>query len=142
MPIPKLTLVTLGVKDFKKSVKFYQKGLGWKKSSASVGDVAFFALEGIVLGIYPRKLLAQDAKVPAAGSGFSGISLAVNTANDAQVDEFLLRAKKAGAKIVKKAGKVFWGGYSGYFSDPDGHLWEVAHNPFWKLDRKGSLILP
>ena len=139
---PKLNIVTLGVNDFERSVQFYQKGLGWRPSSASQDDIAFFPLGGVVLALYPREKLAEDARVSPEGSGFSGITLAYNTKSQAEVDEVLQSVEELGAKIIKKAEKVFWGGYSGYFADPDGHLWEVAWNPFFEFDESDNLILP
>jgi catechol 2,3-dioxygenase-like lactoylglutathione lyase family enzyme len=139
---PKLSLVTLGVRDFERSLRFYRDGLGWQPSSASQDDVAFFPLGGIVLGLYPREKLAEDAQVSAGGSGFSGIALAHNTKSQEEVDQVLQTVESLGATIVKKAEKVFWGGYSGYFADPDGHLWEVAWNPFFGFDESDNLVLP
>ena len=138
----KLTLVTLGVRDLETSLKFYRDGLGWKLSSASQGDVIFFDLGGIGLSLYPRNLLAEDATVSPEGTGFSGITLTHNSKSIEEVDSVLNQAEKAGAQIIKKARKVFWGGYSGYFSDPDGYLWEVAWSPLIELDEKDALILP
>lgn len=138
----KLHLITLGVKDFKRSLEFYHKGLGWQPSSTSQDDVAFFPMNGVVLGLYPRDKLAEDAQISAGGSGFSGITLAYNAKSQEEVDEILQNVETLGAKIVKKAEKVFWGGYSGYFADPDGHLWEVAWNPFWDFDEADNLVLP
>jgi catechol 2,3-dioxygenase-like lactoylglutathione lyase family enzyme len=138
----KLTLVTLGVRDLETSLKFYRDGLGWKPSSASQGDVIFFDLGGIGLSLYPRNLLAEDATISPEGAGFSGITLAHNAKSTEEVDIVLQQAEKAGAQIIKKARKVFWGGYSGYFADPDGYLWEVAWNPFLDFDERDALILP
>ncbi len=138
----KLNLITLGVNDFKKALNFYEKGLGWKKSSASQDDIAFFPLGGIVLGIYPRKALAEDVTVSEKGSGFSGITLSYNAKDEKEVDAVLQKAETAGAIILKTGQRVFWGGYSGYFKDPDGHIFEVAHNPFWEFDENDNLILP
>lgn len=138
----KLNLITLGVKDFERSLEFYQKGLGWQPSSASQDDVAFFPMNGVVLALYPRDKLAEDARVSAGGSGFSGITLAYNAKSQEEVDEVLQSVETLGATIIKKAEKVFWGGYSGYFADPDGHLWEVAWNPFWDFDEADNLVLP
>lgn len=137
---PNLTLVTLGVADLQKSLAFYRDGLGWTCQQPDE-NVAFFPLRGIVLGLYPRHLLAEDAKVPEAGSGFGGITLAYNAISEKEVDQVLDEAHRAGATITKKAQKVFWGGYNGYFSDPDGHLWEVAFNPHWKLNEDGTVQL-
>lgn len=138
----KLTLITLGVANLEKAQNFYEKGLGWKKSSASTENLVVFSLGGIGLALYPRKLLAEDATVDEAGSGFSGVTLSYNAKNEAEVDEVLVEVEKLGATIVKPAQKVFWGGYSGYFKDPDGHLIEVAYNPFWELDEAGDLKIP
>ncbi len=96
---------------------------------------------GIVFALYPREKLAEDATVNPSGSGFSGIALAYNTKSQEAVDEVLQAVERIGGKIVKPAQKVFWGGYSGYFADPDGHLWEVAWNPFWRFDDH-NLVLP
>jgi catechol 2,3-dioxygenase-like lactoylglutathione lyase family enzyme len=139
---PRLSLVTLGVRDFERSLQFYRDGLGWRPSSASQGDVAFFQLSGVVLALYPRDKLAEDARVSPQGSGFSGITLAYNAKSQEEVDQVLQTVENLGAKIVKKAENVFWGGYSGYFADPDGHLWEVAWNPFFSFDESDNLILP
>jgi uncharacterized protein len=137
----KLNLVTLGVRNFERSKQFYE-ALGWKPSSASQDDIAFFPLGGVVLALYPREKLAEDAQVSSEGQGFSGVTLAYNTKSQAEVDEVLQMVEHLGAKIVKKAEKVFWGGYSGYFADPDGQLWEVAWNPFFEFDELDNLILP
>ena len=138
----KFNLITLGVNDFQKSLDFYEKGLGWKKSSASMADMALFSLGGIVLGLYPRKLLAEDATVNEKGTGFSGITISYNAKSEKEVDEVLKEVEKLGATIIKTAQKVFWGGYSGYFKDLDGHLIEVAHNPFWEFDENDNIKLP
>jgi uncharacterized glyoxalase superfamily protein PhnB len=97
---------------------------------------------GVVLALYRRKLLADDANISSEGSGFGGVTLARNVGSKKEVDTALDVAKKAGGAILKPAQEAFWGGYSGYFADPDGHLWEVAHNPHWKLDAKGRVVLP
>lgn len=138
----KLNLITLGVQNLERSADFFEKGLGWKRSSASVGDLVLFSLGGFALALYPRHLLAEDANVSEAGNGFRGITLALNTKSEQEVDEVLAEAEKAGATIAKPAQKVFWGGYSGYFRDPDGNLFEVAYNPFWEMDEKGDINLP
>ncbi len=138
----KLSVITLGVKDFNRSLEFYQKGLGWKPSSASGEEIAFFPMGGVVFALYPREKLAEDATVDPRGSGFSGMTLAYNAKNQAEVDEVLRTVQALGAKIVKPAQKVFWGGYSGYFADPDGYLWEVAWNPDWAFDEHDNPVLP
>lgn len=138
----KLNLITLGVKDFTKAVGFYEKGLGWKKSSASQDDLALFPLGGIVLALYPRERLAEDAASKDTPGNFPGITLSYNAKNEKEVDSVLKEVKQLGAVIVKPAQKVFWGGYSGYFKDLDGHLIEVAYNPFWELDQNDNVALP
>jgi len=128
---PRISMITLGVRDLEESVRFYEQGLGLPRMN-SPPEVAFFTLHGTWLGLYSRESLAEDAGVPADGTGFSGFTIAHNVDSEAAVDELLEQAISAGAKLMKPAQKVFWGGYSGYFADPDGHLWEVAHNPlFW-----------
>ncbi len=128
---PRISMITLGVRDLAESVKFYEGGLGFPRME-SPPTVAFFTLNGTWLGLYGREALAEDATVSAEGSGFAAISLAHNVQSEAEVDVVMNQAITAGATLVKKPQKVFWGGYSGYFKDPDGHLWEVAHNPlFW-----------
>lgn len=126
---PRISMVTLGVADLARSVKFYEQGLGFPRME-SPPEVAFFTLNGTWLGLYDRDALAEDATVSGEGSGFRGIALAHNVASESEVDDVLAEAVAAGATLVKPGQKVFWGGYSGYFADPDGHLWEVAHNPF------------
>ena len=128
---PRISMITLGVRDLAASVAFYAQGLGLPRMD-SPPEVAFFTLDGTWLGLYGRQALAEDATVPAEGSGFAGVTLAHNVATDAEVDALLKQAVAAGGTLVKPGQRVFWGGYSGYFADPDGHLWEVAHNPhFW-----------
>ena len=127
---PRISMITLGVGDLGKSINFYEKGLGFPKMD-SPPEVAFFTLNGTWLGLYGREDLAADANIPSEGSGFAGFALAHNVASEAEVDEVLDLAVSAGGTLVKKAGKASWGGYTGYFADPDGHLWEVAHNPFF-----------
>ena len=126
---PRISMITLGVNDMERAVTFYRDGLGFPQMDSPPG-VAFFTLNGTWLGLYGREELAEDAMVPAEGSGFAGFSLAHNVHSDAEVDVVMAQAIAAGATQVKAPQKVFWGGYSGYFRDPEGFLWEVAHNPF------------
>ena len=126
---PRISMITLGVNDLERAVSFYRDGLGFPQMDSPPG-VAFFTLNGTWLGLYGREELAEDATVPAAGSGFAGFSLAHNVHSDVEVDAVMAQAVAAGATQVKAPQKVFWGGYSGYFRDPEGFLWEVAHNPF------------
>ncbi|MEL6460458.1 MAG: VOC family protein [Cyanobacteria bacterium J06621_15] len=137
-----LSIVTLGVKDLQRSLKFYKDGLGWKPSNASNENITFFQMGGVVFSLYPRDKLAEDVKIKPDGDGFSGITLAYNAKDKTEVDNVLKQVESLGAKIVKKAEKVFWGGYSGYFSDFDGHLCEVAWNPFFEFDESNNLVLP
>ncbi len=124
-------MITLGVRDLPAAVKFYEEGLGFPRMD-SPPDVAFFTLNGTWLGLYGREALADDAGVPPEGSGFESFALAHNVQSEAEVHEVMDKAVRAGAAVVKQPQKVFWGGYSGYFKDLDGHLWEVAYNPhFW-----------
>ncbi len=125
---PKITLITLGVADLDKSTKFYKK-LGFKEEENN-DTIVFFKLNNIVLSLFPRAALAEDIGVPDTPGGFRGFTLAHNVLSAREVDAALGNARKAGATIVKKGQKASWGGYSGYFSDPDGFLWEVAWNPF------------
>lgn len=128
---PRISMITLGVRDLERSVGFYRDGLGFPQL-ASPPSVAFFTLNGSWLGLYGHEALAEDATVSAAGSGFRGVALAHNVHSATEVDDVLAQAVGAGATLVRPGQQVFWGGYSGYFADPDGHLWEVAWNPlFW-----------
>jgi catechol 2,3-dioxygenase-like lactoylglutathione lyase family enzyme len=138
---PRLSIVTLGVANVPKARAFYES-LGWQASAASQDAIAFFQLSGVVLGLFERNALADDAHVAPAGDGFRSVTLAHNVGSEAEVDAALAHAEACGARLVKPATKVFWGGYSGYFSDPDGHLWEVAYNPFFPFDEAGRLALP
>lgn len=138
---PRLNIITLGVLDLERAVSFYRDGLGWPQSSASVGEFAIFKLStGTALALYPRHLLAADAKLK-DGGGFGGITLAQNVADKKTVDLVLSEAVTAGGVLLKAAGQAEWGGYSGYFADPDGHPWEVAWNPFFIIE-EGRLQLP
>jgi len=130
----KISLITLGVSDLDKSLAFYRDGLGFKTHNYKEGeDVIFFDMEGTWLSLYPKEKLAEDATVNPEGNGFRGITLAHNVSSKEDVDKIFDLAISVGAKAVKKPQEVFWGGYSGYFADPDGHLWEVAYNPFTDL---------
>ncbi len=128
---PRINIVTLGVRDLESSIKFYEQGLNLPRMPFK-GDIAFFELNGTWLALYPWDLLAEDARISGSGEGFRGVTLAHNVASKSEVDEVMMQAETAGASIHKAAEDTSWGGYSGYFSDPDGHLWEVAWNPhFW-----------
>ncbi|MBB5351467.1 hypothetical protein HNR46_001704 [Haloferula luteola] len=128
---PRISMITLGVRDFDRSVRFYREGLGLPQMDSPPG-VAFFTLNGSWLALYGWDALAEDAQMAPHGEGFRGFSLAHNVSTEEEVDALFEKAVGAGATRVKSPQKVFWGGYSGYFADPDGHLWEIAHNPlFW-----------
>lgn len=138
----RLSIVTLGVTDMATSRAFYER-LGWQASGQSNENVTFFQAGSVIFGLYGHAALAEDATVKdASAPAFRGVSLAYNSRDKAGVDAVLEEAKVAGAKIIKTAKEVFWGGYSGYFADPDGHLWEVAYNPFFPIAEDGSISLP
>ncbi len=128
---PRISMVTLGVDNLERAIEFYERGLGFPKMD-SPPEVAFFTLNGTWLGLYGRDALAEDAQVSSDGEGFNAFTLSHNVGSEKEVDEIVSQAVAAGAELVKKPQKVSWGGYSGYFKDIDGHLWEIAHNPlFW-----------
>jgi len=137
----RVSIVTLGVADLKRSREFYER-LGWRRSMAKAEGIVFFQVGGMALALYPRHELAKDANVAPEGHGFNCISLAYNARNRAEVDSVLKEASAAGATPVKSAQEAFWGGYSGYFADPDGFLWEVACNPAFPIAEDGSLRIP
>jgi catechol 2,3-dioxygenase-like lactoylglutathione lyase family enzyme len=128
---PRINMITLGVADLKKSAEFYERGLGFPRMPFE-GGAAFFILNGSWLSLYPWNALAEDAAVNANGSGFRGITLAHVVSSKEEVREVLSQAVQSGGTLIKPAQDVFWGGYSGYFADPDGHLWEVAWNPHFR----------
>lgn len=141
---PRVSLITLGVQDIPRATEFYSR-LGWQPAPPSNEHVTFFQAGGMILGLYGRTALADDAGLPpeAAPEGKSiRVALAYNTRTKEDVDAVLAEAKSAGAEIVKPAEDTFWGGYSGYFADPDGHLWEVAWNPGFPIAEDGSISLP
>jgi len=138
----RVSLITLGVADLEVSRAFYER-LGWQRSVKEAPGVVFFQTGGMALGLYPRAALAEDARLPAtAKDGFGGISLAQNVRTREQVEEVLAEAVAAGATLLKPAQEVFWGGYHGYFADPDGHPWEIAWNPAFPMAENGSITLP
>lgn len=137
----RVTLITLGVADLSKARAFYAR-LGWQEHGESQETVVFFQMHGAVLGLFPLAELAKDQGRPDAPLGVGAMTLAQNFATQTDVDDAFAAALAAGATAVKAPEKVFWGGYSGYWSDLDGHVWEVAMNPFWPLAADGSLTLP
>lgn len=139
----RINLVTLGVADVAAATAFYER-LGFKASGFESESVTFFDMNGTILGLYGRAALAEDAGVESdhAGAAFKGVTLAINLASKTEVDAALAFAETCGGRIVQPAREVFWGGYSGYFADPDNHLWEIAFNPITQLRADGQLELP
>ncbi|WP_430966556.1 VOC family protein [Spongiimicrobium sp. 2-473A-2-J] len=135
----RLTIVGLGVADLKVSTAFYEENFGWKKMDTNNEGISFFQLNGLLLSLYPREKLAEDAGVASEGSGFKAFSLAYNTRTKEEVDALIEQLESKGVTIVKKPEEVFWGGYSSYISDPDGNLWEIAYNPYLPIDEKGNV---
>ncbi|WP_421708415.1 VOC family protein [Algihabitans sp.] len=142
---PRISIVTLGVADLQRSSAFYE-ALGWQPAAKQFEGIRFFRCGCMALALYPGDKLAEDAGLPATAYApeqtFSGVTLAHNTRSREAVDDVLAEAKSAGAEVVKPAAEAFWGGYSGYFRDLDGHLWEVAWNPHAPLDENGTPQLP
>lgn len=136
----RVSVITLGVADLDRSRSFYE-ALGWSGQSPPGADVVFFQAGGMVVGLWGREALAEDSAVTDAG-GWGGITLAHNVESPAAVDRVLDEAAAAGATIGRRGSKAFWGGYNGVFLDPDGHPWEVAHNPYWPIADDGSVQLP
>lgn len=134
----RMSLVTLGVTDLRRARRFYETGLGWKPSFTS-DDVVFYETGGPIIGLFGRRELAADAQIEDDESTFGGIALAHNVGSRDEVDTVLAEAAAAGAAILKSGEDTPWGGYSGYFADLDGHLWEVAHNPAWTIGADGSV---
>ena len=136
----RISIVTLGVANLERSRRFYER-LGWKRSVASNESIIFFQTGGMALALYSRDELAKDANVAVEGQGFCGVTIAYNARTRDEVDSLMTEALTAGAKILKSAEEASWGGYSGYFSDPDNFPWEVAWNPFFEIANDGSLRL-
>jgi catechol 2,3-dioxygenase-like lactoylglutathione lyase family enzyme len=135
----RLSLVTLGVRDLARARAFYE-ALGWKTGAKPEDDVVFFQAGGMIVALWGRDQLAEDSGVEDAG-GWGGVTFAYNVRSPEEVDEVIAEAERAGARIARQGGKTFWGGYSGVFVDPDGHPWEVAHNPSWTIEDDGSVTL-
>jgi uncharacterized protein len=136
----RVSLVTLGIADLKRARSFYER-LGWVTRAEPDDDVVFFQAGGIVVALWSRDELAEDSGV-VDGGGWGGVTLAHNVRSPAEVDAVIDQARDAGARIAREGAETFWGGYSGVFVDPDGHPWEVAHNPRWTLTAEGSVVLP
>jgi uncharacterized protein len=139
---PRITIITLGVEDVNRSIRFYRDGLGFSTSAKEGDPIAFFATTGVRLAVYPLDKLAEDIGPGVHPSrGFSGVTIAHNVRRKDEVADVLALAERAGGRIVKHAQDVFWGGYSGYFSDPDGHFWEVAWAEHFRFDANGMLVM-
>lgn len=139
---PSVSVITLGVADLERSLRFYRDGLGWSPSSASAGDFVLFRTAGAAVALYPREELARDARLPAEPSApFAGVTLAQNVRSRGEVDAAIAAAVRAGATLLKAGVETSWGGYSGYVADPDGHAWEIAWNPHIALGPDGLLRL-
>ena len=136
---PRVSLVTLGVADLSRARAFYE-GLGWQTGAGPEDDVVFFQTGGMIVALWDRTRLEEDSAVADSG-GWGGITLAHNVRSPAEVDAMLAEAERAGATIGRPGAAAFWGGYSGIFIDPDGHPWEVAHNPHWTIADDGSVRL-
>lgn len=141
MQTQRVTLITLGVDDLGRSKAFYAK-LGWEPHRSPAEEVVFYQIHGAVLGLFGRDALAKDQGREGTRLETGAVTLAQNFSSEAEVDDAFKAALDAGATPLKRPEKVFWGGYSGYWADPDGHVWEVAMNPFWPLADDGSLTLP
>ena len=135
----RVSLITLGVRDLGRARAFYE-GLGWTTRAEPDDDVVFFQAGGMVVALWGRDQLAEDSGVE-DGGGWGGVTLAYNTRSPAEVDAVIEEARAAGATIAREPGKTFWGGYSGAFVDPEGHPWEVAHNPRWTITAGGETRL-
>jgi predicted lactoylglutathione lyase len=136
----RLTLITLGVAELARARAFYE-ALGWVTRAAPEDDVAFFEAGGVVVSLWSRESLAEDSGVE-DGGGWGGVTLAHNVGSQVEVDSVIEEARRAGARVAREPGETFWGGYAGVFVDPDGHPWEVAHNPHWTLTDDGAIVLP
>jgi uncharacterized glyoxalase superfamily protein PhnB len=130
----RMTFLTLGVKNLGESIEFYEDKFGWNRSELSNKAIVFFELNGFHLALYDREALAKDATVNHTGDGFTGFTMAYNTRSEKEVDDLVESLRQKGVRVIKEPQKVFWGGYSSYIADPDGNLWEIAYNPFLKMD--------
>lgn len=135
----RVSMITLGVADLARARAFYE-ALGWEAADSPADDVVFFQAAGVVFGLWSREALAEDSGVT-DGGGWGGVTLAHNVRTPAEVDEVVERARGAGATVTREPAEAFWGGYSGAFTDPDGHPWEIAHNPFWTITDDGKTVM-
>jgi uncharacterized glyoxalase superfamily protein PhnB len=138
-----LSIVTLGVDDLARASAFYEEALGLERAESSMDEIVWFRTPHSYLGLFGRDALAADAGIePGGRTAFDGVTFAINVGSEAEADAVFARAESAGAEVLKPLGKTDWGGYSGYFADPDGHPWEVAHNPSFPIDQDGRLTIP
>ena len=137
----RVSLITLGVDDLARARRFYEEGLGWEPHHKSGDDIAFYQLSGIALTLFPRPALLDDAKLPQDTPRGTVMSIALNARSKGEVDTIFAEVAAAGARVIKPPEEVYWGGYSGYFADPDGHLWEVAWNPGFPIAEDGTISL-
>jgi len=136
----RVSIIGLGVSNLSALTMFYQEKFGWQKMPSSNEGITFFQLNGILLSLYPRDKLAEDATINPDGTGFKGFTMAYNTRSKEEVNRLFEELEEKGVKIVKRPEEVFWGGYSGYIADPDDNLWEIAFNPFMELDESGNTV--
>ncbi len=136
----RLTMITLGVSDLVRSTAFYESVFGWVKTPSSSEQISFFQLNGIQLALFDREALADDVTVSSVGNGFRGVTLAYNVRSEEEVQSLFEQLRSKGVEIIKAPQKTDWGGFSGYIADPDGYLWEIAHNPFLSFDEQGHVI--
>ena len=136
----RLSMITLGVADLERAVAFYENVVGWKPAPGPP-EIAFFDLGGVVFSLYLPDAMAKDMNLAAGDAAYQGFALAHNARSKEEVDSIFSRLKENGAAIRKEPREVFWGGYSGYFSDPDGHMWEVAYNPHWTIREDGRISM-
>lgn len=137
---PQLSVVTLGVKNLERSLRFYMDTLGWPIKPTDSDEIVFFQLNGMLLSLYDRKKLAENATVNSISNGFAGFTLAQNTDSVEEVDRIFETLEANGVKIVMRPAKAEWGGYGGHFCDPDGYLWEDVYNPFWRVNEEGKVL--
>jgi len=130
----RMTFITLGVEDLNQSIDFYENKFGWKRSELSNESIIFYDLNGTYLALYDREKLAKDVNVDPLGNGFRSFTMAYNTRSEKEVDNLIENLRKQGVQVIKEPQKVFWGGYSSYIADPDGNLWEIAFNPYLKIE--------
>ncbi len=136
---PRITIIGIGVNDLSRANDFYINTLGWKKTESSNDDITFIELNGLLLSLYPIDKLGEDATVELGDPTYRPVTFAQNLTSEEEVDLLFKELDAKGVSIIKKPQKVFWGGYSGYFADPDGNLWEVAYNPYLVLDEEGNI---